>query len=160
WPYIIGRPTENGYDVPHWNSIEPHGNAVIASFRQVDAVYKINKATGNIVWKLGGSTTPRSLTVLGDPRSYPLGGQHDARLLPDGTLSIFDNRTYLTNGQPRVVQYSIDQVARTATLVGSITDPNIPLSYCCGSARQLPNQDWLINWGRASKIADSGGSIG
>jgi hypothetical protein len=160
WPYIIGRPTENGYDVPHWNSIEPRGNAVIASFRQVDAVYKINKATGNIVWKLGGSTTPRSLTVLGDPRSYPLGGQHDARMLPDGTLSIFDNRTYLTNGQPRVVQYSIDQVARTATLVRSITDPDIPLSYCCGSARQLPNQDWLVNWGRASKIAQSGGSIG
>ena len=46
WKYTINRPARNGYDIPHWNSIEPHGNAVIASFRQLDAVYKINKGTG------------------------------------------------------------------------------------------------------------------
>jgi hypothetical protein len=160
WPFILPRPTQNGYDVPHWNSIEPHGNSVIASFRQLDAVYKINKATGNIAWKLGGTKTPRSLDVTGDPYSYPFGGQHDARLLPDGTLSVFDNRTYLTSGQPRVVQYSINQNAGTATFLRSITDPDVPLSYCCGSARQLPNQDWLVDWGRVSKDARSGGSIG
>jgi hypothetical protein len=161
WPHIINHPGPNGgYDVPHWNSIEPHGNAVIASFRQVDAVYKINKATGNIVWKLGGTTTPRSLTVLGDPNSFTFGGQHDARVHPDGTLSVFDNRTSLPNERPRAVQFSIDQRAGTATLLRSITDPDVPVSYCCGSARRLPNQDWLIDWGQQSFGSQANGAVG
>ena len=160
WPYTISNPARNGYDIPHWNSIESHGNAVIASFRQLDAVYKINKRTGQTVWKLGGTTTPRSLQVIGDPHSYPLGGQHDARVLPDGTLSIFDNRTILKDQTPQMVRYRINQDAQTATLVQSISDPDIPLSYCCGSARQLPNRNWLIDWGRQGSGPGSGGSIG
>jgi hypothetical protein len=159
WPYTLRNPARHGYDIPHWNSIEPHGNAVIASFRQLDAVYKINKATGNIVWKLGGTTTNRSLTVIGDPHSYPLGGQHDARVLPDGTLSVFDNRTALTDQAPRMARYRIDQVARTATLIQSIADPDIPLSICCGSARLLPDGGWLIDWGQQTQGAQPGGSI-
>ena len=70
---------------------------MIASFRHLDAVYKISKSTGKIVWKLGGTTTPKSLTVKDDPRAYTLGAQHDARLLPDGTLTVFDNRTNLAD---------------------------------------------------------------
>ena len=57
---------------------------MIASFRTLDAVLKIDKSTGRIIWKLGGATTPRSLEVLQDPRRYTFGGQHDARLLPTG----------------------------------------------------------------------------
>src|SRR5919108_1916144 len=42
WPYAI----DHDYDVAHWNSIEPAGGSVIASFRHLDAVYKIKKSTG------------------------------------------------------------------------------------------------------------------
>ena len=134
------------YDIVHWNSIEPAGDSVIASFRHLDAVYKIKKSTGEIVWKLGGTTTPESLTVIGDPRAYTFGAQHDARLLPDGTLSVFDNRTNLSNPRPRAVRFRIDEQARTATFLGSITDAAVSDSGCCGSARRLANGDWLINW--------------
>jgi hypothetical protein len=160
WPYTIAHPARSGYDVAHWNSIEPHGNSVIASFRQLDAVYKINQSTGAIVWKLGGTSTGRSLEVIGDPQQYPLGAQHDARLLSDGTLSVFDNRTALNDPQPRMVRYRINQNAGTATLVESISDPDVPAAYCCGSARRVPNGDWLIGWGEAAQGAGSGGAIG
>jgi hypothetical protein len=160
WPYVISHPAASGYDVVHWNAIEPRGNAVIASFRTADAIYKINKGTGGIAWKLGGTTTPRSLTVLGDPNSYTFGGQHDARVHADGTLSAFDNRTFLPNKQPRAVQFSIDQQAGTATLVRSITDPEIPTSYCCGSARRLPSGEWLIDWGQETIGHGANGAIG
>ena len=124
---------------------------MIASFRHLDAVYKIRKSTGEIVWKLGGTSTPESLTVIGDPRVYTFGGQHDARLLPDGTLTVFDNRSYLTpNRAPRAVRFRIDEQAGTATLLESITDPDVPASFCCGSARRLSNGDWLIGWGSAN----------
>jgi hypothetical protein len=156
WPYAVKHSpaTGNAYDLVHWNSIEPDGRSVIASFRTLDAVYKIIKATGRIAWKLGGTRTPRSLTVEGDPDAPTLAGQHDARLLPDGTLTVFDNRTSLTgpipDPQPRAVRYRIDPGTRTATLVESIRDPAVTRSYCCGSARRLPDGDWLIDWAQGS----------
>ncbi len=147
WP---DQPPPGGYDLVHWNSIEPVGGSVIASFRTLDAVVKIEKSTGRIVWKLGGTTTPRSLEVKQDPRQYTFGGQHDARLLADGTLTVFDNRSYLGGeaGQPpRAVRYRIDEQAGTATLLESISDPAVPVSKCCGSARRLGNGNWLVDWG-------------
>jgi hypothetical protein len=138
------------YDIVHWNSIQPAGSSVIASFRHLDAVYKIDKTTGNIVWKLGGTDTPESLTVVGDLRADTLGAQHDARLLPDGTITVFDNATGLSNPQPRAVRFQIDEQAGTATLLESITDPAVPTSQCCGSARRLSNGDWLINWAQTN----------
>jgi hypothetical protein len=145
WPRAI----DLGYDIIHWNSIQPVGNgSVIASFRHLDAVYKIDKSTGGIVWKLGGTTRPASLNVLGDPFAYTFGGQHDARLLPDGTMTVFDNRTELGT-PPRAVRFRIDEATGTARLLQSIIDPNVPASQCCGSARRLGNGDWLIDWGQA-----------
>jgi Arylsulfotransferase (ASST) len=156
WPFAINEPTNPAYDIAHWNSIEPAGDSVIASFRHFDAVYKIRKATGEIVWKLGGTTTPESLEVINDPRGYTFGAQHDARLLPDGTLTVFDNRSNLDNKTPRAVRYRIDEQGGTATLLESITDPEVPASSCCGSARRLRNGDWLIGWGKDYRTGKAG----
>jgi hypothetical protein len=153
WPWVASH----NYDLAHWNSIEPAGGSVIASFRHFDAVYKIRKSTGEIVWKLGGTDTPKSLTVQGDPRSYTLGAQHDARLLSNGTLTVFDNRTSLGNRVPRAARFRIDQTAGTATLLESVSDPDVPVSYCCGSARRLESGGWLIDWG---KTGNNTGAIG
>jgi hypothetical protein len=65
---------------------------------------------------------------------------------------VFDNRTNLANHTPRAVRYRIDEAAGTATLVQSITDPAVPASDCCGSARRLGNGDWLIDWGKTRPI--------
>jgi hypothetical protein len=121
---------------------------MLLSFRNLDAVYEINRTTGNVIWKLGGTTTPKSLTVQNDVHgSYPLGSQHDARRLSDGTITIHDNATFLTRG-PRAVRYQVDTQAKTATLVEEVTDPDAQASQCCGSARKLPGGSWLIGWGR------------
>ena len=61
--------------------------------------------------------------MKGDPRGYTLGAQHDARLLPDGTLTVFDNRTNLGTQAPRAVRFRINRAGGTATLLQSITDP-------------------------------------
>jgi arylsulfotransferase ASST len=141
------------YDVVHWNSAELIGkNRLLLSFRHLDAVYLVNRRSGKVIWKLGGTETPESLDVLNDPHGdYPLGGQHDARLLPDGSISIHDNRTGLGD-PPRAVRYRVNTDAGTARLVQSIEDPEVPTSFCCGSARRLDSGDWLIGWGGDSMV--------
>jgi hypothetical protein len=152
WPKIIGEPFK---DIIHMNAVEPVGDdAVLISVRHNDAIYKIDKASGEIVWKLGGIWTPESLNVLGDPQgSYPLGGQHDVRLEPDGTVTVYDNNTGFAPS-PRALRYAIDENARTATLLESVTDPLVPSSFCCGSARHSADGSWLMSWGGRSLVTE------
>ena len=132
------------YDIAHVNSIEPDGDSVLISLRHTDAIYKVSRGTGEIEWKLGGERTAQSLTVEGE--SLVFGGQHDARLQPDGTVTVHDNRTGTMLG-PRALRFRIDETARTATQVEQITDPDAALSLCCGSARKLPGGNWVMSWG-------------
>jgi len=145
------------YDVYHWNSIEDTGSGFIVSYRHLDAVYDIDRASSTIVWKLGGSTEAGSLTVKGDPvfdGGSHLGGQHDARLLADGSVSLFDDGSNLGRA-PRAVRYQIDTNAHTATLLESVSDPAIVASFCCGSARKLGPGDWVIGWGGTDTATES-----
>jgi hypothetical protein len=152
WPTAISTASElpdgrTAYDATHINAVQSDGDKVIASFRHLNAVLEIDKASGDIDWKLGGTTTPESLTVLDDPlAAEPFGGQHDARLLPDGTLTVHDNGSGQSR-PPRAVRYEIDPLAGTATLLESVSDPDVSGSFCCGSARRSPDGSWLMSWG-------------
>jgi hypothetical protein len=50
------------------------------------------------------------------------------------------------------VRFRINQDRGWATLLNRITDPDVPTSNCCGSARRLGNGDWLIAWGQQNPI--------
>ncbi len=142
------------FDVVHLNSVEAHGNESIISMRHTDAVWGVDRTTGNVLWKLGGTSNPASLSVVGDPAgSYPLGGNHDARILPDGTLTIHDNNTGLPYPL-RAVHYALDETAHTATWLGEVKDSQVPSSFCCGSARLLPTGNWLTSWGGNPIVAE------
>ena len=84
-------PTKEGqfHDPYHFNSIQltPDGDYLVSA-RHTSALYKIDGATGAIVWRLGGK---RSDFKLGPGARFNL--QHDARMLDDGTVSLFDNVT-------------------------------------------------------------------
>jgi hypothetical protein len=141
------------YDLAHLNSIEPDGDSVIVSLRHLGAIFKVSRKTGAIEWKLGGTHTPESLHVVGEENAPLFGGQHDARLLPDGTLTLHDNRTGQKAG-PRALRYRIDGATRTATKVEEITDADAPPSLCCGSARRLRGGDWVVSWGYSSLVRE------
>jgi hypothetical protein len=132
-----------------FNSADATATGFVVSYRSLDAVFGIDKASGSITWKLGGSPTPQSLQVLNDPvftGGSHLGGQHDARMLPDGTITMEDPGSGLGR-PPRAVRYQLDQTARTATLIEQITDPLARNSPATGSARKLPGGDWVMAWG-------------
>ena len=108
----------------HGNSLQltPDGN-ILYSVRHQDWVVKIDyrngSGTGNILWKLGagGDFTLTSGNDL-DWFSH----QHDAQILPDGTLMLFDNgntRIFRNTdqGTSRGQIWQLDEEAHTATLL-------------------------------------------
>jgi hypothetical protein len=135
------------WDWQHLNSVEPYKAGYLVSMRNTNAIYYVRASDGTIVWKLGGAVTPQSLRIIGDPdASTDFGAQHDARVWPDGTISVHDNGTGRGRA-PRVLRFSIDASAGTATLVQTITDPSVTSSNQSGSARLLPGGDWVVAWG-------------
>jgi hypothetical protein len=144
-------PKEGRYDAVHINSMEPDGDGIVVSARFLDAVFRIDRRTKRITWKLGGTRRPESLDVRGDPFGKdPLHGQHDARLLADHTLTAYDNGASnyrLKKRPPRTVRYRIDTKHRTATLLEDLRDKAVPSSGWGGSARKLPKGNWVVNWG-------------
>ncbi|HET9197743.1 MAG TPA: arylsulfotransferase family protein [Solirubrobacterales bacterium] len=151
WRNVLSNPRRRLqreiFDPVHINSIEPRGDGeVVISTRHTDAVYGIDRASGEIAWKLGGTRTGKSLRVTGDPATKLLGGQHDARIDSRGRLTVFDNGKDRPR-RPRVVFYRLDLAQRRALYRGQLNDPEVSRSHCCGSARELSGGGWLVSWG-------------
>jgi hypothetical protein len=151
WRSVLSNPRRRlqreAFDPVHINSIEPRGQGeVVISVRHTDAVYGIDRASGEIRWKLGGTPTGKSLRVIGDPAHKLLGGQHDARIDRRGRLTIFDNGKDRPR-RPRVVFYRLDLERGRAVYRGQLNDPEVQQSHCCGSARETSDGGWLVSWG-------------
>ncbi len=153
WPNVLvnphpgthGRPI---YDPIHINAVEPFGrDRLLISTRHTDAVFCIERSSGRVLWKLGGSRTRRSLRIVGDP--YPVrklfGGPHDVRFAGDGTLSIYDDATHRRR-PPRLVRYRLQLERHRAVYIGALEDPAAHRSHCCGSGREF-GSGWLVDWG-------------
>lgn len=148
WDVLLSQEGQFWYDVSHWNAVEPDGKFMYLSYRHLDAIYKVNRYTGKVIWKLGGTETPKSLEVLNHPGGdYPFGGQHDVRVQPNGSITVFNNRTGLADSTPRAERFRINDDAGTAKLVESVEDGFVPPLSCCGSSHRLPSKEWLVSWG-------------
>jgi hypothetical protein len=141
-----------GIDYFHINSVDvDHDDNLLVSARETCAIYKINRMSGEIIWRLGGKK--------GDFKMGPgtqFAYQHDARRQPDGTISIFDNgTTVFHNGIPKAVEESrgivleLDEEEMTATLVREYTHPDNLFADAAGNMQVLPNGNVFIGWGRA-----------
>jgi Arylsulfotransferase (ASST) len=152
-PVIVNWDGRTVFDLAHVNSVEPDGKRLIFSARYFDAVYAIDRASGDVVWKLGGTQTPQSLTIANDPRSRgDFGGQHDARL-SGGLLTLFDNGTE-RDRPPRALAFQLEIDKRRAQLVRAVRLAEAPESECCGSARLLPGRDWVVSWGNTPWVTE------
>ena len=153
---VDGHPA---FDIDHISSIDETPDGIMIASRHLDAIYMIDKATGAIRWKLGGSATAQSLAVSGDTVGPDtLAAPHDARMLPDGTVSVMD--VGLGHGRnPRMVRFSIDPISRRATVVQQITEESASSSNCCGTVKRLRSRNWVISWG-SSGIATETNPLG
>ena len=131
----------------HANSLELDldGNIILSS-RNMHEVTKIDRTTGNIIWRLGGKNN--QFAFDGDTLGFT--DQHDARIVAPGRLTVFDNGNFHDAPLSRVVEYAIDEQNLTATLVWKFDNPYGSQSIGSGNAQRLDNGHTLIGWGAIS----------
>ena len=148
-----------GLDYFHINSIDvDHDNNLLVSARETSTVYRIDRKSGEVIWRLGGK---KSDFQMGEGAGFAF--QHDARRLPDGNISIFDNgNTVFKDGLPEAVEESrgivleLDKRKMSASLVGEYTHPDKQYADAAGNVQVLPNGDVFVGWGRALVISEFG----
>ena len=83
----ISRIGRHAFDYFHINSIdEDHDGNLLVSARNTWAVYKIDRHTGNVMWRLGGK---KSDFAMGKGTTFAW--QHDARHHGASSISLFDD---------------------------------------------------------------------
>lgn len=140
----------NEEDYAHLNSVveDMEGDWIVSSRHQAQ-VFKIDRDSGDIVWRLGGISG--DFEFVNDPYGG-LCGQHTASQLANGNILVFDNGIYCYPDMPerervtRVAEFELDETAMTAKLVWSYESPTAR-SSAQGSAQRLPNGNTLIAWG-------------
>jgi hypothetical protein len=139
------------WDYVHLNSIAvDHDQNLLVSSRNTHTIYKLDRATGAIVWRLGGKRSDFSFAGDSD-----FAWQHDARRQPDGTITMFDNGDRLS----RAIALDVDEVHRRATLRRAYRHPSNLHADSQGNVQALPGGNILVGWGAqpyVSEFAPSG----
>src|SRR6202034_1834303 len=80
-------PGRGVYDYFHLNSIEvlPDGNLLISA-RHTWALYKLDRKTGRVIWRLGGKRSDFAIE-----KQARFSWQHHARRVGPGTITVFDD---------------------------------------------------------------------
>lgn len=135
-------------DYIHGNAIEldDDGNLLISS-RHTSEITKINRSTGQVIWRLGGKSN--QFTFLNSDMFYY---QHDIRRLDNGNISLFNNRSNKTPIYSRAEEYTIDEVNKTVSLTWSYQTPLQAYSFAMGNAQRLSNGNTVIGWGSGVPI--------
>jgi hypothetical protein len=140
------RPPADPYDYLHVNSVDvaPDGNLIVSA-RHTWAIYKLDRRTGAVMWRLGGK---RSDYTLGDGAQFAW--QHHVRQPDERTITVFDNGSDgATNNssQSRGLLLGVDTARRAVSLERSYRHPDRLLSSSMGSVELLPDGRVLVGWG-------------
>ena len=135
----------NRFDYFHINSVDVDrdGNLLVSA-RRTSAVYKVDRRTGEVIWRLGGE---KSDFEMGEGTDFVF--QHDARRQPDGTITLFDNYGPKDEeDRSRVIALQVDEVAMRATLAREYFAPaGMPIADTQGNMQVLPNGNVFVGWG-------------
>ena len=140
------------WDYFHLNSIDPEPNGeVLISARNTWAEYQLAGGTGQILWRLGGT---KSSFKLGP--GVQTAWQHDARMQPDGQITIFDDgSTPPVHSQSRAVRIALDFTTHQARLVLAYTHPNPPLLGASqGNMQTLPDGNTVVDYGGVPALSE------
>lgn len=140
----VSTSTEWPYDYFHVNSVDqlPNGRTLISA-RNTWALYDLSTRTGQVLTRIGGRGSNVRLSA-GAATAY----QHDATVLANGTISVFDNGAVpRVHRQSRALVLAIEPHAKTDTVVAQYEHPKPLSSGSQGNVQTLANGDVFIGWG-------------
>jgi len=148
-----GVTDKGAYDYFHVNSIEldADGNFLVSA-RNTWAVYKIDRGSGEIIWRLGGKKSDFAMSP-----GTGFAWQHDARHhgATDQLVSLFDDGAApQVQPQSKALVLALDTKAMRATLHKKYTHNPPLLSHALGSTQILPNGNVLVGWGTAPYLSE------
>lgn len=137
------------WDYVHINSVDvdDDGNLIVSG-RGTHAYYKINRTTGETMWRMGGK---KSDFTMGPGARTAF--QHDLRNIGSGRFTAFDNNAQVpvlpvSRHQSRGVVLDVDEDARTVTLEREILHGRTPFQAPSqGNMQTLPGGDVFLGWG-------------
>ncbi len=135
-------------DYVHTNAIEldNDGNIIISN-RHMDEITKINRITGEIIWRWGGKNN--QFTFVNDNVGFS--HQHAVRRIANGNITLFDNGNLHQAVLPsRAVEYKIDEQNMRAELVWQYVNQPVEVSSAMGFVQRLENGNTLIGWGTSN----------
>jgi hypothetical protein len=146
-------PVESPYDYFHINAVnlDADGNLLISG-RHTWTVYKVDRHTGAVLWRLGGK---KSDFQLGPGVQFAW--QHDPLPTGPGTIRLFDNESDGTTrvlSHSRVIWVHLDTAAKTATLVKEVAHPLGVSAASQGNAEGLDNGNTFVGWGQLGRVSE------
>jgi hypothetical protein len=134
----------NKVDWTHANAVEPDDDGnILLSCRHFDEITKINRQTGDIIWRLGGKRN--QFTSPNDPLDFS--GQHDIRRIGNGHITLLNNGTNNVPPLARALEFELDETSKTATRVWGYSYSNSVYSMAVGSHQALSNGNHLVDFG-------------
>ena len=137
----------------HTNAIDiDYDENLLISSRNIDEITKIDRASGEIIWRWGGSQN--EFEFIND---YPFTHQHCIKSLGNNRYLLFDNGNFSSqytgkSNVSRAVEYELDLEEMTATKVWEFVHPDLLFSPSISSVQRLDNGNTLINFGNLSLI--------
>lgn len=151
-------PKTGPYDYFHINSIQEDADGnFLLSARNTNAIYKLDRASGKIAWRLGGK---QSDFRMGPKTAFAW--QHDARWRAPGVISLFDNEADPPQAKrSRAILLGVDERAKTVKLLKEYVHPSGLLSGSQGNMQMLPNGHVFVGWGANPNFTefDAGGRV-
>jgi hypothetical protein len=138
--------SDQAYDYFHLNSVgEMDDGSLLISARNTCALYKVERASGQVLWRLNGKRSDFSLSSAA--RFY---WQHDARAHGSSAITVFDNAGLASEKQSRGLLLSVDAQAKRVDLTRAFVHPAGFIAGTLGNVQLLPDGGAFIGWGSQS----------
>jgi hypothetical protein len=125
---------------------------LLVSSRYTSAGYKLDRRSGEVLWRLGGK---KNDFELGPGAAFAF--QHDARGHPGGLISLFDNGAYSPDtaieSTSRAIVLALDTTAMTARLVRALPNPKGLLTTAMGNMQLLHDGGCFVGWGTTPEFS-------
>jgi len=144
-------------DAFHVNTVvvDTDGNLLVSNFGM--DVWKINRQTGQIMWRLGGPANQFTFVGVNPLEALMHFSGHTVSRLDNGDILIYCNADQQATRSSKVYEYQLNETNKVATLVWSYAPPTNYYAWHYGSAQRLPNGNTFIGWGGANIMPGIGG---